>query len=75
MFTKKHINHFSTLETPFYFYDIELLKKTLGEIKRTALPNYNIHYALKANAHPTLLEIIKNAGLGADCVSGNEGII
>lgn len=72
MFTKKHIDHFSTLETPFYFYDLELLKKTLSEIKRTALPNYHIHYALKANAHPTLLEIIKNAGLGADCVSGNE---
>ncbi len=72
MFTQKHIDHFSTLETPFYFYDLELLKKTLSEIKRTALPNYHIHYALKANAHPTLLEIIKNAGLGADCVSGNE---
>lgn len=72
MFTKKHTDHFSTIETPFYFYDLELLKKTLSEIKRTALPNYHIHYALKANAHPTLLEIIKNAGLGADCVSGNE---
>ena len=44
----------------------------MSEIKRTALPIYHIHYALKANAHPTLLEIIKNAGLGADCVSGNE---
>lgn len=72
MFTQKHIDHFSGLETPFYFYDLELLKKTLNEIKRTALPQYHIHYALKANAHPTLLEIIKNAGLGADCVSGNE---
>ncbi len=72
MFTQKHIDHFSSLETPFYFYDLELLKKTLSEIKRTALPNYHIHYALKANAHPTLLGIIKNAGLGADCVSGNE---
>jgi diaminopimelate decarboxylase len=72
MFTKKHIDHFSSLETPFYFYDLELLERTLQEIKRTALPNYHIHYALKANAHPTLLEKIKNAGLGADCVSGNE---
>ncbi len=72
MFTQKHIDHFSSLETPFYFYDLELLKKTLSEIKRTASPNYHIHYALKANAHTTLLGIIKNAGLGADCVSGNE---
>ncbi|MBL7920669.1 MAG: diaminopimelate decarboxylase [Bacteroidia bacterium] len=72
MFTQKHIDHFSALETPFYFYDLDLLKRTLAEIKRTALPNYHIHYALKANAHPNLLDIIKNAGLGADCVSGNE---
>ncbi|MBA3683564.1 MAG: diaminopimelate decarboxylase [Bacteroidetes bacterium] len=72
MFTKKHIDHFSGIETPFYFYNLDLLKQTLSEIKRTAQPNYHIHYALKANAHPTLLEIIKSAGLGADCVSGNE---
>ncbi|MEO6301732.1 MAG: diaminopimelate decarboxylase, partial [Bacteroidia bacterium] len=72
MFTKKHIDHFSAIETPFYFYDLDLLKRTLEQIKKAAGPAYHIHYALKANAHPTLLEIIKNSGLGADCVSGNE---
>jgi diaminopimelate decarboxylase len=72
MFTKKQIDHFESLETPFYFYDLELLKNTLQQIKKAAHENYHIHYALKANAHPTLLEIIRNAGLGADCVSGNE---
>lgn len=72
MFTQKHIEHFSSLETPFYFYDLGLLKKTLEELKKAAPAHYHIHYALKANAHPTLLEMIRNAGLGADCVSGNE---
>jgi len=72
MFTQKHISHFASIETPFYFYDLELLKNTLQQIKKAAPENYHIHYALKANAHPTLLKIIQNAGLGADCVSGNE---
>ena len=72
MFTQKHIEQFLTQETPFYYYDLELLKQTLLSIKKTAPANFHIHYALKANAHPTLLEIIKNAGFGADCVSGNE---
>ena len=72
MFTKKHTTFFETLETPFYFYDLELLKNTLTQLKKAAPSNYHIHYALKANAHTTLLEEIKNAGFGADCVSGNE---
>lgn len=72
MFGQKHVNYFNTLETPFYFYDVDLLHKTLAAIKKFAPPSYHIHYALKANAHPTLLEPIKKAGFGADCVSGNE---
>jgi diaminopimelate decarboxylase len=35
-------------------------------------PNYHVHYALKANANARLLEIIQQAGVGADCVSGGE---
>lgn len=72
MFGQKHVNYFNTLETPFYFYDEDLLHKTLAAIKNSAPSSYHIHYALKANAHPKLLEPIKKAGFGADCVSGNE---
>lgn len=72
MFTQKLIDRFHTLETPFYYYDTALLQKTIETIQRTALPAYHIHYALKANAHPSLLAPVKNAGFGADCVSGNE---
>jgi len=60
-------------ETPFYFYDIELLNETLqkytSEIK---IYGYLAHYALKANSDKRVLGIIKSYGLGADCVSGNE---
>ena len=31
-----------------------------------------MHYAIKANANPKILRAIRQAGLGADCVSGGE---
>ena len=72
MFTKKVIKRFESLETPFYYYDTNLLEKTLSAISKASPAAYHIHYALKANAHPTLLHYVREAGLGADCVSGNE---
>lgn len=72
MFTQEQLNTFKNTETPFYFYDLSVLNKTIAAIKNAAPTRYHIHYALKANAHPTLLEVIKTAGFGADCVSGNE---
>jgi diaminopimelate decarboxylase len=72
MFTENLLNRFNTLETPFYYYNLDLLQKTLKAIQQAAPAEYHIHYALKANAHPTLLEPIKKGGFGADCVSGNE---
>ena len=61
-------------ETPFYYYDTALLRTTLAAIAKEIVPypNYHVHYAMKANANPRLLEIIQQAGLGADCVSGGE---
>lgn len=65
--------NFSQLSTPFYYYDLNLLKNTLLEIKKHGLSKgYHVHYALKANPHLKILELIKQAGLGADCVSGGE---
>lgn len=62
------------IETPFYYYDTALLRKTLEEIKKQTAshPEFRVHYAVKANANPKLLNIICQAGLGADCVSGGE---
>lgn len=67
------IEEFENLQTPFYFYDLKLLERTLKEIKRTARdPRLKVHYAIKANANPGILRCIQAAGLGVDCVSGWE---
>jgi len=73
MFNPTLIKKLQSLKTPFYFYDVGLLKKTLDELKsHSSKRNYIIHYAVKANANKKILEIIKDYGFGADCVSGNE---
>jgi diaminopimelate decarboxylase len=72
-FSSKQIEKFNSLETPFYFYDLDLLTKTLEELnKEASVRNYKIHYALKANSNDRILKLLSDFGLGADCVSGNE---
>ena len=68
------IERFQSIRTPFYYYDTELLRKTLNTIKEETSRHegFVVHYAVKANANPKLLRIIREAGLGADCVSGGE---
>lgn len=61
------------LLTPCYFYDLGLLKETLNSAKVAAdKRDYHIHYALKANTDDRVLEVVRDSGMGADCVSGNE---
>ncbi len=67
------IDKFKNLETPFYYYDTKLLKDTLNIVKQCSEKyNFHIHYAIKANYNPKLLQIIKEYGFGVDCVSGGE---
>jgi diaminopimelate decarboxylase len=65
---------FQDIQTPFYYYDTELLRETLRAINNEAQKHegFCVHYAVKANANPKILRIIREAGLGADCVSGGE---
>ncbi|MBS3770780.1 MAG: diaminopimelate decarboxylase [Bacteroidales bacterium] len=61
------------LKTPCYFYDMELLERTLGEVRKIKdRYGYHVHYALKANSNTHILRKIREYGFGADCVSGNE---
>lgn len=62
------------LKTPFYLYDTWILRETLGVIKNeiAQYSNFVVHYAVKANSKLSLLSIISESGLGADCVSGGE---
>ncbi|EPT34176.1 diaminopimelate decarboxylase [Bacteroidetes bacterium oral taxon 272 str. F0290] len=74
MKTSFPVDSFQRIKTPFYYYDVSLLRRTLDAINREAkrYPNFCVHYALKANVNPKLLGIIRTEGLGADCVSGGE---
>jgi diaminopimelate decarboxylase len=70
---KKNLNKFKELATPFYFYDLGILKETLDIVKEESeRSGYKIHYAVKANSNPKILKIISAYGFGADCVSWNE---
>ena len=68
------INKFKDIATPFYYYDGDLLRETLNTVKKEAdkYDKFCVHYAIKANANPKILNIIRENGLGADCVSGGE---
>lgn len=68
------IDKLQQLQTPLYYYDAELLRQTLHTINDEVRKHegFCVHYAVKANANPHILRIIREAGLGVDCVSGGE---
>jgi len=67
------IEKFQSLKTPFYYYDLDLLQETLGQVRKHGLSKgYHVHFAVKANFNLPILHLIRKAGLGIDCVSGKE---
>ena len=56
------------MNTPYFQYDLKLLRETLDAINTEINPvQFNVHYAIKANSNLKILEIVKDAGMGADC--------
>ena len=73
MIDKNTVRKFRDLPTPFYYYDLEILNNTLASLqKESEESGFKIHYAVKANANPRILQMIASYGFGADCVSWNE---
>lgn len=74
MVQKFPIDKFKKIETPFYYYDCDLLRETLQAINKELkkYENFIVHYAIKANANAKVLKVIQQTGMGADCVSGGE---
>lgn len=73
MFDNTILKRFEDLETPFYYYDLALLDRTLKACKFAADKyGFHVHYAFKANFNEKVLQSIQAIGFGADCVSGNE---
>lgn len=73
MINENYISKFREIETPFYFYDLDLLRSTLEAVRKGSDQyGYEAHYAVKANANPRILKTIASFGFGADCVSWGE---
>jgi len=73
MFSRDTVARFQNLETPFYYYDLTLLDRTLLSCKAASEKfRFHVHYALKANFNEEVLKAVQKSGFGADCVSGNE---
>lgn len=60
--------------TPFYLYDMAVLRNTLDALNAAAAvcPKFRVHYAVKACYAAPVLAAIRDAGLGIDAVSGGE---
>jgi len=73
MITPNTIDKFRDLQTPFYFYDLDVLHSTCKTVKdESSKVGFKVHYAVKANANKRILNIISSYGFGADCVNFNE---
>ena len=73
MLKLKNVPDLRKVPTPFWYYDMDLFRRTIDTVAALS-QEYGVivHYSIKANAEPRLVDYIAAAGLGADCVSGNE---
>ncbi len=72
-FSPERMASLHEVATPCYVYDLNILGETLNRLQAAVSPrNFHVHYAFKANTDKRILEIVREAGLGADCVSGQE---
>ena len=76
-FSKKQIDDLRKNEpTPFYIYDEKAIIENARKLKEAfAWANFKNYFAVKANANPFLLKLLKNEGFGADCSSITELIL
>lgn len=73
MFKKDTIEWFAGIETPFYYYNMDVLRQTLDACRdASSAYGFHVHYAMKANFNTKVVDAIQAYGFGADCVSGNE---
>ena len=73
MLSNKVVDKLRGYRTPFYLYDLDLLRQTLKLVGEACDKyGYKMHYSMKANSDRRVMECVKEAGMGIDCVSGNE---
>jgi diaminopimelate decarboxylase len=73
MITQSALHSFNRMETPFFYYDMDILRATVEKFVST-LDKYGVtaHYAVKANSNDRILKTISGAGIKAECATGNE---
>jgi len=69
----KLINLVKEYSSPLYVYDAEIIRNQYHKLQDAFSGfSHKIHYAMKANENPEILQIIKHLGGGIDAVSPNE---
>ena len=59
--------------TPSYVYSESILKRNAEVLKNCFIDRgFQVSYAMKANANPTILKLFKSYGMGVDIVSAGE---
>ena len=51
MFNNSLLNKFNSLKTPFYYYDLDILKNNISELISSLEKNNKVHFALKSNSN------------------------
>ena len=57
--------------TPFYIYDLNIVKNRVEQIKKF-FPSFNLLYSVKANPHPKIISLLNKMDVGFDVASCNE---
>lgn len=60
------------VEEPVYVYDLDGICQEAKNYDKSFGGRVKIHYAVKANAHPQVLQLLAKEGYGADVVSAGE---
>lgn len=62
----------SAEQTPVFVYDFQLIKSRISQLKAAMPPQLAVHYAIKANPMPRLVDLIAPLVDGLDVASGGE---
>ena len=58
--------------TPFYAYDRQQMSERVAELRAAIPPGWHLHYAMKANPMPAVVQHFAGMVDGIDVASGNE---
>lgn len=62
-------------QTPFYAYDKQLISNKVTYLKGKLPNNVSLHYAIKANPYPSLVQLMSSLVNGFDVASKNEMLL